>query len=148
MTWVESASRSFRARHDFADRDEAERVLHSMELARERLGNYFLVTIDGLTVVLHRSTTSLALARPAFPLAWLATAPAARRYLAGWASPQEIHMLAPAALEQRASSVPGSREMLGRTAVALYARRVIAECNRDLPRRASPARVCAELRWA
>jgi hypothetical protein len=148
MTWVESASRSFRARHDFADRDEAERVLHSMELARERLGNYFLVTIDGLTVVLHRSTTSLALARPAFPLAWLATAPASRRYLAGWASPQEIHMLAPAALEQRASSVPGSREMLGRTAVALYARRVIAECNRDLPRRASPARIRAELRWA
>ena len=148
MTWVESASRSFRARHDFAARDDAERVLHSLELARERLAAYFPVTVDELTVVLHRSPTSLALARPVVPLAWLATAPASRRYLAGWASREEIHMLAPAALERRASSVPGSREMLGRTPVALYARRVIAESNGDLPRRANPARARTELRWA
>jgi hypothetical protein len=148
VTWVESASRSFRARHEWAARDDAERVLHSLETARERLAAYFPITIGELTIVLHRSTTSLSLARPAVPIAWAATAPAARRYLAGWASPSELHMLAPAALERRASSVPGSREMLGRTPVALYARRVIAECNRDLPRRANPARVRAELRWA
>jgi hypothetical protein len=148
MTWVESASPSFRARHDWGARDDAERVLYSLEVARERLATYFPVGVGELTVVLHRSATSLSLARPMVPIAWFATAPAARRYLAGWASPNELHMLAPAALERRASAVPGSREMLGRTPVALYARRVIAECNRDLPRRANPARVREELRWA
>jgi hypothetical protein len=123
-------------------------VLHSLELAREQLAEYFPVTLGELTVVLHRSAASLALARPVVPLAWLATAPAARRYLAGWAGPHELHMLDPAALMRRASAVPGSREMLELTATALYARRVIAANNRDLPRRPSPARLRAELRWA
>ncbi len=123
-------------------------MLHSLELAREQLADYFPVKLDELTVVLHRSTTSLSLARPVVPLAWCATTPAARRYLGGWAGRHELHMLDPAALEARASVVPGSREMLGLTATALYARRVIAESNRDLPRRLGPARLRAELRWA
>ncbi len=123
-------------------------MLYSLELAREQLAHYFPVMLEELTVVLHRSTASLSLARPVVPLAWFATAPAARRYLAGWAGRYELHMLDPAALEERASGVPGSREMLELTATALYARRVIAESNRDLPRRPGPARLRAELRWA
>jgi len=148
VPWVESASRFFRARHEAASRDDAERVLHSLELAREELTAYFPVTVDGLSVVLHRSAGSLSLARPVVPMAWLATAPAARRYLAGWVGRHELHMLEPAALEQRASGVEGSREMLERTALALYARRVIAESNRDLTPRPTPRRVAQELRWA
>jgi len=148
MPWVESTTRSFRARHDSDARDDAARVLHYLEVAREQLAAYFPGETGELTVVMHRSAASLYLARPVVPVAWIATAPAARRYLAGWASARELHMLAPSALEQRASSVPGSREMLSRTAVALYARRLIAESNGDLPHRASPARVRAELRWA
>jgi hypothetical protein len=38
--------------------------------------------------------------------------------------------------------------MLELTARALYARRVIAESNEDLPRWGTPTRVRAELRWA
>ena len=57
-------------------------------------------------------------------------------------------MLAPAALEARASNVQGSREMLQRTPAALYARLVIIENNRDLSRRLTPVRVARELRWA
>jgi hypothetical protein len=148
MPWVESASRSFRARHDSATADDAERVLHSLEQLRQQLADSFPGSVDELTVVLHRSTLSLSLARPVVPLAWIATAPASRRYLAGWAGRHELHTLAPAALQARASNVPGSGEMLDRTAAALYARRVIAESNRDLPRRRRPARVAAELRWA
>jgi hypothetical protein len=148
VPWVESASRSFRARHESASRDDAERVLYSLELTRDELSRYFPASVEGLTIVLHRSVTSLWLARPVVPAAWLATAPAARRYLAGWAGRAELHMLEPAALEQRASGVPGSREMLARSASALYARRVIEESNRDLPRRPTPARLRAELRWA
>jgi hypothetical protein len=123
-------------------------VLHSLELAREQLARHFPVTLDEMTVVLHRSAASLWLARPTVPLAWFATAPAARRYLAGWAGRHELHVLDPAALEGRASSVPGSREMLELTAPALYARRAIAESNKDLPRPGTPGRLRAELRWA
>lgn len=142
MTWVESASRSFRARHDAAAHDDAERVLHSLELTREHLSEHFPATVAGLTVVLHRSGVSLSLARPVVPVAWAATAPAARRYLAGWVGTQELHVLAPGALERRASAVPGSREMLELTPTALYARRVITESNDGL------RRVRAQLRWA
>lgn len=147
MTWVESASRSFRARHDAAARDDAERVLHSLEEAYSQLAEYFPITLAGLTVVLHRNGTSLSLARPVVPLVWLATDPAARLYLAGWAGRDELHMLAPAALEQRASTAPGSQKMLSRTAQSLYARRVIEENNDDLRRRSAPGRLRAELRW-
>lgn len=148
MTWVESASRSFRARHDSAARDDAEWVLHSLELTRERLSGYFPTALEGLTVVLHRNTLSLSIARPRVAVAWLATAPASRRYLAGWAGREELHTLEPAALDHRASAVPGSREMLSLTAPALYARRVIDASNHDLTQHVTPRRAAQELRWA
>ncbi len=148
MAWIETASRSFRARHDSAAHDDAERVLHSLERTRARLSVQFPAAFDGITVVLHRSTLSLSMARPAVAVAWLATAPAARRYLAGWAGRGELHTLEPSALDARASTVPGSREMLELTAPALYARRVITASNRDLAPPRSPLRVSQELRWA
>jgi hypothetical protein len=148
MTWVESGSPSFRARHDAELARDAGRVLDSLELARGQLSEVFPRTVDELTVVLHRNALSLALANPTLPLKRLATAPAARRYVAGWVGGGELHVLAPTSLEARASNVPGSREMLALTAPALYARRVIAENNRDLPRAHTPARLAAELRWA
>jgi hypothetical protein len=148
VTWVESASRAFRARHEAAARDDAERVLDSLELTQERLAQYFPTTVAGLTVVLHRNGVSLSLASPVVPVAWAATAPAARRYLAGWAGRHELHMLEPAALERRASAVPGSREMLALTPSALYARRLISESNRHLRDQPAATRVRAELRWA
>jgi hypothetical protein len=123
-------------------------VLHLLESARQRLAQYFPAELGELTVVLHRSATSLSLARPTVPLAWAFTAPAARRYVAGWTSPQELHTLTPTVLEQRASGVPGSREMLALTPVALYARRLIGASNRDLSSRLGPLRLVAELRWA
>jgi hypothetical protein len=148
VTWVESVSPSFRARHDSEHSDDAERVLDSLERTRKRLSELFPRPVADLTVVLHRDTISLSLSNPILPLRRLATAPAARRYVAGWASRQELHVLAPAALEARASSVPGSREMLALTAPALYARRLIAENNRDLPHALAPPRVAVEMRWA
>ena len=101
-----------------------------------------------MTVVLHRSAASLALARPAVPVAWALTEPASRRYLAGWASRHELHLLTPAALQRRASAVPGSREMLALTPVALYARRLIGASNRDLSSRSGPRRLVPHMRWA
>jgi hypothetical protein len=148
MAWIESVSPSFRARHDSAWADDADRVLHSLEQVRDRLARLFLHPLGELTVVLHRDAASLSLSNPVLPLRWIATAPAARRYLAGWSAGSELHVLAPEALQARASRVPGSREMLLLAAPALYARRVIAENNSDLPRAGTPARALTELRWA
>jgi hypothetical protein len=148
MPWVESISPSFRARHEAADADAADRVLHSLELTRDRLAEVFPRTVGDMTLILHRSTASLVMTNPLLPFAWFLTSPAARRYVAGWAGAGELHVLAPALLEGRASNVAGSREMLELSAAALYARRVIVENNHDLPRSITPKRVRLELRWA
>jgi hypothetical protein len=148
MPWVESVSPSFRARHESGDTDDAHRVLDSLEATRERLAELFPRPAGDLTVVLHGGPLSLSMTNPLLALAWLTTAPAARRYVAGWAGAQELHVLTPQALAARASNVPGSREMLALTAAALYARRVIVENNHDLPRSLNPRRIYLELRWA
>jgi hypothetical protein len=148
MPWVESASPSFRARHDEADGDDVERVLHSLELTRERLSVYFEHVPADVDVVFHGSSMSLTVARPLVPLARLAVAPAARRYVAGTIGGGTLHVLTPAALRQRASNVAGSLEMLELTAAALYAREVVVANNPDLPRRPPPLRTAVQLRWA
>jgi hypothetical protein len=148
MPWVESVSASFTARHALEDGDDADRILHSLERTRDRLDEHFSRVRGDLTVVVHRSAVSLSMARPLTPVAWALSAPAARRYVAGWAGGGELHVLGAAALDARASAVPGSREMLSLTAAALYARLVVQESNADLPRRLRPARLAVELRWA
>jgi hypothetical protein len=148
MPWVESASPSFRARHDSGDAADTVAILQSLERTRERLLDLFPRGLDGFTVVVHRGTLSLSLTNPLLPAVWLATTPAARRYVAGWAGRQELHVLAPGALRARASNVPGSREMLALSAAALYARRVIVENNHELARARAPRRTALELRWA
>jgi hypothetical protein len=148
MAWVESVSASFRARHDSAAADDADRVLDTLEHTRDRLDEVFPRTVTDLTVVLHRDFKSLVMSNPLLPVTWLTTAPASRRYVAGWAGREELHVLSAEALDARASNVPGSREMLALSAAALYARRVVTENNHDLPRAFTPARFAAELRWA
>ncbi len=148
MPWVESVSPSFRARHDSAHADDVGRVLDSLELARERLREFFPRDLSGLTVVLHGGLFSLSLSNPMVPATVLTTAPAARRYVAGWVGREELHVLAPRALRARASKVSGSREMMSLAPVALYARRLIAENNEQLRNCRAPARLMRELRWA
>ncbi|MGZ4174595.1 MAG: hypothetical protein ACXVUX_00070 [Solirubrobacteraceae bacterium] len=148
MTWVESASESFTARHDAAAADDARHVLRSLERTREHLAGYFPRTPQGITVVLHGGPVGLALTNPLMPLVWLSTAPAARRYVVGWTGRTELHMLEPSVLASHASNVPGSREMLEHGAACLYARRVIIASNKDLERVMGPLRFRRELRWA
>src|SRR2546429_2185763 len=107
MTWVERSSRSFRARFDEGDADDAARVLEQLEQAREDFAGRFPRSPDELTVVIHDSELALALAAPYLPLARVVTAPAGRRYLAGWFGAAELHMLAPRLLARRASAVRG-----------------------------------------
>jgi hypothetical protein len=149
MAWVETASSSFSARHHSASAHDAVLLLESLELTRERLGRLFAQLPPRICVVLHESPASLTASNPLLVLRRRTSAPAARRYIAGWAAGEELHVLCPRALRERASRVEGSREMLALSAAALYARRVIELCNPDLPRRTlSPRRVRIELQWA
>jgi hypothetical protein len=148
MSWEETISLSFRARHDSADTDDVARALDALEATRARLEVLFPRTVADVTVVFHSSPRLLDLAHPLVPLERLLTAPAARRYVVGSTSTDTIHMLAPRLLLARASQVPGSREMLTRAPDVLYARLVVAANNRRLPPPPTPPRLLHRVRWA
>jgi hypothetical protein len=126
VPWQETASESFVARHDERDAADAGRVLAQLEYARERLERQLEVELGELAVVLHGSQAQLDAAQPWLPVQRRLTAPAARRYVVGWAGGRELHVLAPRLLAQRASNVEGSLEMLMLAPSALLARRALA----------------------
>ena len=148
MAWVESHSLSFSARHDSSQASEARGVLAGLEALREELDGLFDRTPGALSVVLHPRPAALALAQPWLPLARRAAAPAGRRYYAGWFGEGEIHVLAPAALERRASNVAGSREALLLSPEHEYAHVVVGANNPGLPPPFSVAAFRSYRRWA
>jgi hypothetical protein len=148
MAWVDTPSERFVARHDERDAEDAERVLAQLEFARTRLEERFDARPGELEVVLHSSPAQLDAAQPWVPLARRLTAPAARRYVVGWAGTRELHMLAPRVLAHRASNVEGSLEMLMLSPSALLARRYVAAGHPPLPPPVSPTRLARWSRWA
>ena len=148
MAWVESHSLSFSARHDESTAADAAAVLGSLEAFREELADVFDVVPREIAVVLHPRPAALALAHPWLPLARMVSAPAARRYFAGWFTAADIHVLSPAALERRASRVPGSREALLLAPLHEYAHVVLGANSADLPPPFSPAAFRLYVRWA
>ena len=100
-----------------ADADDARHVLHSLERTREYLQAYFPRTRASVTRrAARRPRRRWSLANPLMPLAWLATAPAARRYVVGWAGRSEMHMLAPDAAATRAPRTFRARARCSSTA--------------------------------
>jgi len=148
VPWVESHSLSFSARHDSAQIDEAGAVLEDLERFRDALGRLFERTPGEVSVVIHPRPLMLAFAHPWLPLARLVAAPASRRYFAGWFSRQEIHVLARAALERRASAVAGSHEALLLSPRHEYAHLVVGANNPDLPPPFSGGGFRRYVRWA
>ena len=148
MPWVESHSPSFTARHEERDTDAAAHMLADLERMRIRLDARFDSTPGEVAVIIHPNPGALALAHPWLPLARLAAAPAARRYMAGWFSRGEIHVLAPDALEARASAVAGSREALLLTPRHEYAHLVIGANNPAFPPPFTPRTFNRYLRWS
>jgi hypothetical protein len=148
VPWVESHSLSFSARHDSSQVEEAAGVLAALEVLRDELNGLFERTPGDVAVVLHPRPWALALAHPWLPLARLRAAPASRRYFAGWFGEGEIHVLAPPALERRASGVPGSRQALLLSPEHEYAHLVVGANNPELPPPFSPAAFRRYLRWA
>jgi hypothetical protein len=141
VTWVETDSEHFTARHSEHDADGAAEVLAQLERTREKLTPVLHDVPDGVSVVLHGTTAQLHVAQPLLPLAVRVTAPASRRYLVGWPGRDAVHVLAPSVLEERASAAPGSREMLLLSPAALYAQLAIRASNPRLRRG-------RRLRWA
>jgi len=139
---------SFVARHGSDHSDAAARVLSDLEDLRTRLENVLGSAPGDIAVVMHSHPAALALAAPWLPLARAASAPAARRYYAGWFTHGEIHVLAPPALEKRASGAPGSREALLRSPGHEYAHLAIGATNPALPPPFSPARFHRYVRLA
>ena len=92
MSWVETTSPSFAARHDESDAEDVVGVLELLEGTRERLATVLPVIPEGLGVVVHPTSAQLDLAQPVVPVLRRLTAPASRRYLAGWFTPREIHV--------------------------------------------------------
>lgn len=133
MAWIETQSPNFAARHAEADGADADGVLELLEGTREQLSEVFPVVPTGVTAVIHSNAAQLTMAQPVAAVLRALTAPASRRYVAGWYSKDEIHLLAPRLLSARASSVPGSLEMLMLTPAALYGQLVAGLSNPGLP---------------
>ncbi|MGI8921916.1 MAG: hypothetical protein ACR2HD_09675 [Solirubrobacteraceae bacterium] len=148
MTWTQTTSSHFTARHDERDARDVGGVLDLLEDARSRIGAAFGSVPDEVTIVLHPSRAELDLAQPFLPIVRRVTTPSARRYLAGWAGRSTLHVLAPRLLTGRAANVEGSLEMLMLTPAALYAQLVIAAANPALPPPWNIGRSIRAARWA
>jgi hypothetical protein len=132
MGWTETRSLSFTARHASTQSDAAVAVLEALETYREKLAQLFPLAPVNVTVVLHDSTLQLALAQPYFPLARRLTAPAGRRYMAGWFNTREVHTLSPDKLRRLAAG-PDSRQALMLTPERTYTMLVVGTSNQLLP---------------
>lgn len=149
MPWVETESPSFLARHESSDTTAAGKVLDELERFRFRLQGMFEVVPGDVAVVIHPRAAMLSLAHPWLPLARMMSAPAGRRYFAGFFGRREIHVLAPRELEKRASGSAGSREALLLSPLHEYAHLVIGANNPALPPPFTPATFTryARLAW-
>ena len=148
MAWVETHSLSFTARHEEADTSAAEDLLKDLEDLRSELAELFERTPGDIAVIIHAHQFQLSLAQPWLPLARAAASPASRRYMAGWFSAREIHVLSPDALEERASPGEGSREALMLSPLHEYAHLVVGANNPGLPPPFNPGSFRRYLRWA
>ena len=148
MSWVETTSPNFSARHEEEDADDVVGVLELLEGTRERLAEAFPELPGHVAVVVHGGPFQLALAQPYLPVIRRLTAPAARRYLVGWFQHDEIHVLAPRILEERASNVAGSKEMNLLAPAALYTQLAIGASSPSLPPPFRPRSFARYVRWA
>jgi hypothetical protein len=148
VTWVETNSASFEARHEAADANAVMALLDRLEEFRADLERRFRRMPEEVTVVVHGSPAMLAVAHPWLELARLAASPASRRYYGGWFTRGEIHVLSPRLLERRASKVKGSAQALRLSPLHEYAHLVIGANNSQLPPPFNPRSFRNYLRWA
>src|SRR3954470_24955317 len=111
MTWTETDSLSFTARHDDADLACAHRVLDALEDLRLRLEDRFDEVPGNVTIILHDNPAWLFPPPPPHPpVRWWAP-PAARRYQADWPMAGEIHTLNDSWMERRSAGEDSLRAL-------------------------------------
>jgi hypothetical protein len=147
ITWIETDSLSFTARHDDADLACAHRVLDALEDLRLRLEDRFDAVPGNVTVILHDNPAWLSFAHPLLPAVRWSAAPAARRYLAGWPMAGEIHTLNDSWMDRRSAGEDSLRALRG-TAERMYCQIVLAANNPALPPMWTPRHFITYLRWA
>jgi hypothetical protein len=148
MTWVESSSRHFAARHEEDDSEDVVGVLETLEASREQLTPAFPRMPGTVAVVVHASDTALAAAQPMVPIMRRFATPAARRYIVGWPERDTIHVLAPRVLEARMTSQSDSKQLGLMAPAALYAQIVVGQNNDRLPPPFRPRSLREGMRWA
>jgi hypothetical protein len=147
VSWVETTSLSFTARHDSAQADDAIAVLEDLEEYRNTLEGLFPRLPGNVTVILHDSPLQLWLAHPLMLLSRRLAGRAARRYVAAWYRAGEVHTLSPPALRAAAGGADSQRALqlsprCGFTAL------VVGVNNPLLPPPSRPAAVGRALRHA
>ncbi|MEX0620932.1 MAG: hypothetical protein WD181_05055 [Solirubrobacterales bacterium] len=147
MTWTETNSLTFSARHEDGDTGYAEELLDRLEDLSLRLEDRFEAAPDDISIVIHPSAIWLNLAHPFFPAVRWSAAPAGRRYVAGWPMATEIHVLGESAMEKRAAG-EASLEALKGTAERLYTQIVVAGNNGSIPPPWTPKRFLRYLEWS
>jgi hypothetical protein len=147
MAWTETTSLSFTARHEASQSDDALEVLERLEAFRVRLEESFPRAPVNVAVVLHDSPLQLALAQPFLPIGRRLTAPAGRRYMAGWFTADELHMLSPLALRRLAAG-PDSLQALQLTPERVYTLLTVGVSNPLLPPPFRPSSLRSYLRNA
>jgi hypothetical protein len=147
VTWIETDSLSFTARHDDADTACAQRILDDLEDLRLKLEERFEEVPGEITIVIHDNPAWLSAAHPLLPPVRWSAAPSGRRYLAGWPMKTEIHVLSDEWMERRAAGEDSARALRG-TAERLYVFLVLAANNDRLPPMWTPRRFLTYLRWA
>lgn len=143
-TWTETPSASFVARHASDEGGEAARILDQLEQTRARLAEIFPATPDTVSVVIHSSPTWLYMAHPYLLIARALTDRAGRRYVGGWFTLREIHLLSP----RYAREQGGLTEALKLAPSREYARLVVGHNNPLLPPPFRVAPFVRFLRWA
>jgi hypothetical protein len=147
VSWVETTSLSFTARHDSAQADDAVAVLEDLEEHRNSLERLFPRLPGNVTIILHDSPLQLWLAHPLLLWSRVVARSAARRYVAAWYRAGEVHTLSPPALRALSAGPDSERALLlsprrGFTAL------VVGVNNPLLPPPSRPAGVTRALRHA
>jgi hypothetical protein len=112
VSWVETTSLSFTARHESTQAEDATAVLEDLEEHRDHLERLFPRLPENVTVILHDSPLQLWLAHPLLLLSRISARRSARRYVAAWYRAGEVHTLAPPTLRELAAGPDSERAML------------------------------------
>lgn len=147
MSWVETTSLSFTARHESTQAEEAAAVLEDLEEHRNNLERLFPRLPENVTVILHDSPLQLWLAHPLLLMSRMLARRSARRYVSSSYREGEVHTLSSPMLRSLAAGADSERAMLlsprrGYTAL------VVGVNNPLLPPPSRPGAVTRSLRRA